>query len=156
MGFSYSLVRARCMHLTTITIDQVFSVERRSGKQGRYTELGFASDGHKYYSVHLPGWPNIEADVKITAFLERQDDWESLQGWLNHASGEIVSPARAKWIFFLVAGFFLTTGVSVAWNDAAPFLLYFVFVVPCGCMLRRAIQIRSKLLSLTSNSTRPR
>lgn len=140
------------MHLTTVRIDRVFSVERRSGRQGKYTEFGFASATSRHYSVNVPGWPAIEAGMEISALLARHGDWESLQGWVNHTSGEVVAPGRGLWIFLLVGGFLLTFSTATAWGNASPFLLYFFFVLPCAFMLFRAIRVRTALETLIAAS----
>ncbi|MET3131348.1 hypothetical protein AAKU55_001610 [Oxalobacteraceae bacterium GrIS 1.11] len=91
--------------------------------------------------------------MEMTVFLEREGDWESLQGWANHTSGEVISPARGILIVPLVGGFLMATGAAIGWGNAATFLPYFFVALPCGYMLFRACRVRKALVALTANSS---
>jgi|EndMetStandDraft_4_1072995.scaffolds.fasta_scaffold681163_2 hypothetical protein len=62
------------MHPTTLRIEKIFTVERRRGRNDRYTEFGFASGDTRHYSICAPGWPTIEEGMEITALLQKQGD----------------------------------------------------------------------------------
>ncbi|WP_300755249.1 hypothetical protein [Janthinobacterium sp.] len=94
--------------------------------------------------------------MEVTAILEREGDWATLQGWVNHTSGELVSPSRGDWIFQLVAAFLLASWVSIAWCQFSPLLLFLLYGMSCAWMLRRAYRVRAALEAVLENRTTAR
>jgi len=140
------------LYPVTVTIDRVFSVAYRWSKPGPRTEFGFASGNKRYYGLELPGKPAIEAGMQVTAILEKDGDWNSLQGWLNHTTGEVVSPSRAGPMFQLAIC--LVIGGSVCTSlDNVLLILFFLFTLIgaalCGSMLLRAHRANKALAALS-------
>lgn len=83
-------------HVNTpvVTFDRVFDIQRRAGSrfQQQHTQFSFSSNGTPHYSVSVHGWPTVAEGMTITALLREADNWQSLAGWVNHQSGEIVAP----------------------------------------------------------------
>lgn len=145
------------MYPVTVTIDRVFSIARRrvyngpSGHGGPTTEFGFASGTKRYYGLTLPGWPAIEAGMTVTAILEKEGDWNSLQGWFNHATGELVSPSRANHVLQLLVCGVLGYSVCDSLDNAvsiAIFLFCSAIVLLSGSMLWRTHRAIKALASL--------
>lgn len=87
--------------------------------------------------------------MEITAILEREGDWASLRGWLNHTTGEVVAPTRGDLIFQLLVSFLMAGSVSIAWGEAGPLLIFLLYGLPLGYFLWRANRVRKALAALT-------
>jgi len=87
------------MPLETVDIDRVFGVTRTSQNRRRVTLFGFDSEHRKEYSVTAPGTPRIESGMTITAYLAETGNWQTLVGWRDQDSGEIVCESEANSIF---------------------------------------------------------
>lgn len=139
------------MYPATVTIDRVFSVAYRWGNPGPRTEFGFASGNKRYYGLELPGKPAIEAGMQVTAILEKEGDWSSLQGWLNHTTGELVSPSRAGHVFQLLVCAVIGSSVITSLDNAmsiAILLFLSVIALLSGSMLWRAHRATKALAAL--------
>ncbi|KQZ42288.1 hypothetical protein [Duganella sp. Root1480D1] len=131
-------------------MDRVFTMARNNHKGDRYTEFGFEAAGRKYYAVEVPGWPQIEAGMTVTALLERQDDWGSVCGWVNRQTGEITAPATGQWFFMLAGSTLMVVATAASWRDAEALLLLIpvwliclLHIVPRR-KIRRALDTLSK------------
>jgi hypothetical protein len=82
------------MHTETITIERVFDVQRRRASRyaPRRTDFSFEANGVKRYAVQVPGWPSLDAGSRLTVVLGSAGNWQSLAGWMNHSTGEVVLP----------------------------------------------------------------
>lgn len=139
------------MYPATVTIDRVFSVAYRWGNPGPRTEFGFASGNKRYYGLELPGRPAIEAGMQVTAILEKEGDWNSLQGWFNHTTGELVLPSRAGHVFQLLVCFMLCRGLCSSLYQPFAILLITIFLLIAllsGSMLWRAHRAIKALAAL--------
>ena len=139
------------MYQATVTIDRVFSVAYRWGNPGPRTEFGFASGNKRYYGLELPGKPAIEAGMQVTAILEKEGDWSSLQGWFNHTTGEVVSPSRGGHVFQLLVCFMLVRGLFSSLYQPFAILLITIFLLIAllsGSMLLRAHRAQKALAAL--------
>ena len=87
------------MPLETVRLNRVFGVVQTSQNRRLVTLFGFESASHKEYSVAAPGRPRIESGMTITAYLTKADDWETLIGWRDHETGEIVCQPEGEPIF---------------------------------------------------------
>ncbi|MDR0775355.1 MAG: hypothetical protein LBE81_01775 [Azonexus sp.] len=74
----------------TITFDRVFDIQRAI--KPKQTLFGFQSRNIRQCGVTVPGWPEIEAGMTVTCLLSEADNWQTVQGWKNHATGEVVGP----------------------------------------------------------------
>lgn len=102
------------LHPTTVVFDDVSGVVVARGS----TFFNFASRGEHQYNVQILGWPRIRKGMKVTALLEEPGNWQTLKGWIDHESGQIVgvTPPRAALgglLFFLVL-FLGSSGLAVA------------------------------------------
>ena len=139
------------MYPVTVTIDRVFSVAYRWGNPGPRTEFGFSSGNKRYYGLELPGKPAIEAGMQVTAILEKEGDWSSLQGWFNHTTGELVSPPRANHVLQLLVCGVLGSSVITSLDNAMSiviFLFLSAIALLSGSMLWRAHRAIKALAAL--------
>lgn len=81
------------MQQITLTFERIFDVYRHPDAGGcrKHTLFGFTANGKAEYGVTVPGWPPLEPGQTITALLDRNDDWQTLLGWVDHATGEITA-----------------------------------------------------------------
>ena len=111
------------MHIETITMDRVFDIQRRDTSPTAYsrTDFSFESDGRKHYAVQVPGWPRIEAGDRLTVVLGKAGDWQTLAGWKNHSTGEVLLPDMGRTVLKIVHGAFLTLmGVILFSTSSTP------------------------------------
>jgi hypothetical protein len=87
------------MELVTVTFDRVFDVVS-VGRPPR-TEFGFQAGSLVKYAVPAPGAPAVAAGMTVTAVLRRPGDWQSLLGWVDHASLEISAASVAHPLIWL-------------------------------------------------------
>jgi hypothetical protein len=87
------------MQIETIVLARVFDVQRKEASRysPRRTDFSFeAANGMKRYAVQAPGWPAIEPGHRLTVVLERAGNWQTLAGWKNASTGEIVLPETGR------------------------------------------------------------
>lgn len=91
------------MQRITITIDRVFDITTgvSRGKQP-CTFFSFQSGQASEYGVALPGEPTLVNGMTVSAFLEENDNWQTLLGWVNHGTGEIVCWSRGSNVLFFL------------------------------------------------------
>jgi hypothetical protein len=65
------------------------------------TFFNFISGTTRQYAVPAPGKPTIQAGMIVTAYLREDGNWQTLVGWKNHTSNEVVVESRAYETFFL-------------------------------------------------------
>jgi hypothetical protein len=89
------------MHVVTVTFEKIFDLHRwdRSKYVPRHTAFGFVANGESRYSVSVVGWPTIEVGTTVTAFLGEEGNWQSLVGWVNHQTREVVIPNYQRSIY---------------------------------------------------------
>ncbi len=90
------------MPLETVRLDRVFGVVQTSQNRKVVTLFGFESANRREYSVAAPGKPRIESGMTITAYLKEVGNWQTLIGWRDHKSGEIVCEPEGGPIFLCV------------------------------------------------------
>lgn len=84
---------------------QVLHVQRKSAFEAtpKRTVFGFiGKDGYTPY-VTVPGHPRIEPGMRVLAFLRKENDWQTLLGWRDLATGELVAP-ELKWFLGRLVG----------------------------------------------------
>ena len=132
------------MHPTYVKIVRVFPLLRTNYRGQKSTQFGFATETKRYYDLHINGWPVIEAGMKMTAILEKPGDWQSLQGWVNHTSGEVAAPTRGNWIFQLTVSSLMSIIICSSWSSLHPLIMlvriscsaWAFCVEPTGCTRR--------------------
>ncbi|TGP40320.1 hypothetical protein EN871_29310 [bacterium M00.F.Ca.ET.228.01.1.1] len=90
------------MPLETVRLDRVFGIVQTSQNRELVTLFGFESGNRKEYSVAAPGKPRIESGMTITAYLAQTGNWQTLIGWRDHETGEIVFKPAGGSIFVCV------------------------------------------------------
>jgi len=87
------------MPLETLRLDRVFGVVQTSNRRRYVTLFGFESGNLKEYSVEVFGTPRVESGMTITAYLAEAGNWQTLEGWRDHETGEIVcEPETGPWL----------------------------------------------------------
>lgn len=89
--------------------------------------------------------------MEVTAILEKEGDWSSLQGWRNHATGELVSPSRAAHVLPLLISGFIGGSACTSLDNAmsiAIVLFCLVIAMVSGSMLWRAHRAVKALAAL--------
>jgi len=126
------------MKAEIVTFEHVFDLHHRRTKEGQFTQFSFVAQGKTHYAVLVPGWPQIGVGMTVTVLLQAPGDWRVLRGWLNHQTGECVSPTcdtefifsvvyAAICVLALLPGLGANVGelaVSVPWLTSATSLLF--------------------------------
>lgn len=86
------------------------------------TFFGFEHGTLKKYGVPGPGRPTLREGSRVTALLRRPGNWQTLLGWYDHTSDEVVVESAAyEWfsvVWCLVAG-----AVVFRAREQSPFLV---------------------------------
>ncbi len=78
------------MQEVRIVLERVFDTHKKSSRSGfKYTTFSFESNGKRFFSVCISGWETIADGTEVIAILKRQNDWQSLAGWIVVPSGNI-------------------------------------------------------------------
>lgn len=118
------------MPLETVRFDRVFGVVHTSQNRRLVTLFGFESAGRKEYSVAVPGTPRVESGMTVTAYFEEADNWQTLIGWRDHETGEIVCVPDAEPLFMCVWSFgVLCVTVRGVWYGSALLSVIAAFAV---------------------------
>jgi hypothetical protein len=79
------------MPLLTVRLDRVFDVVHlSSGNEGAATMFSIEYGGQRHFGITLPGNVNCQDGMTVSAYLEREHDWQTLRGWRDHATGDVV------------------------------------------------------------------
>jgi membrane glycosyltransferase len=78
------------MPLVTVRLERVFDVVHLCGEGEDSTLFSIECEGRWHVGIMLPGRLTFQDGMIVTAFLERENDWQTLRGWRDHASGELV------------------------------------------------------------------
>jgi hypothetical protein len=90
------------MEQVTVTFDRVFDVVRNVQRNRVLcTEFGFQFGGLRKCGVAVPGSPEIEEGITVTAILRKPENWQTLMGWVNHKTGEVVCKSPASEIGYV-------------------------------------------------------
>jgi hypothetical protein len=82
-------IRKMKLYRVTATIGDVSGVVTTRTRYGPYTEFNFTADGQRQYAVQMRGTVRVENGMTVTAVLRDPNNWQTLEGWLNHQSGRI-------------------------------------------------------------------
>jgi hypothetical protein len=89
------------MPLVTVCFNQVFDLVSGMARRKEVTFFSFKSDTTQQYAVPAPGKPKIEAGMTVTAYLQEEGNWQTLVGWRDHASNDVVIESNAYEMFLL-------------------------------------------------------
>jgi hypothetical protein len=86
------------MERVAVTFEKVLHVRRvaPSHAAARHTVFSFITNGRIVQDVPAPGWPRLASGSRVMAVLREQDDWQSLVGWVNLETGEVVAPSPGR------------------------------------------------------------
>jgi hypothetical protein len=91
------------MQRITVTIDRAFDISTGQMRDRQpCTLFSFQSGSTRQFGVAVPGKPAIRDGMVVSALLREADNWQTLLGWVDHGTGEIVCQSRAQSVFFLV------------------------------------------------------
>ena len=162
------------MHAVTVTFERIFDLQRHEASKScpKHTTFGFVSGGEPHYAVSVPAWPTFEVGITVTVLLRKEGNWQSLTGWVNHQSGEVITPnyqrstfyallsaalALFSWIGFMGASSSIsaTGGRFFAGTFISLFAAIFIILARQGCRQRRdAFSIRATTIPQSSNEIR--
>ncbi|HMS28026.1 MAG TPA: hypothetical protein PKC80_11735 [Burkholderiaceae bacterium] len=141
------------MPLITVHLDRVFDIVHTMHNRKPVTNFGFESEGVKHYSVPGPGKLNIQAGVTLTVFLRKANNWQTLLGWYDHSSREVVIESGSYEWFFIVWSIpiviFLTK--TFASHPVVSLLLLFglsLWVLHCAASIRTLTKAKNQLVAL--------
>ena len=108
-------------HAVTVTFENIGGVVIQRDRNGAArTSFNVTVAGKRQYAVQMRGEPRLENGMVVTAALRDTDNWQTLVGWLNHATGEICgidSPARSFASF--VIALLISVLLSIRWLGEA-------------------------------------
>lgn len=105
------------MHLVTVRFDRVFDIVHQTHRKRLCTFFSFQHGEALRFGVCIPGTPRLEPGMVVTACLLKQDDWQTLAGWIDHASGRTVADSPALGIGVLLT----SIGITTVWfNQGMP------------------------------------
>jgi len=108
------------MHHIRITFSQIADVVRtdepstRSSVGARRTSFRFADALGRWHETSIQGHPRVQPGMSVVAVLARAEDWGSLIGWVDQATGEIAGPEPVRLPIALVALFSGCAGCILA------------------------------------------
>jgi hypothetical protein len=82
-------IRKVKLYRVTAKIDDVSGVVTTRTRYGAYTAFNSTIDGQRQYAVQLLGTVRVESGMIVTAVLRDPNDWQTLEGWIDHQSGRI-------------------------------------------------------------------
>ena len=89
----------------TVTPEDSEEVVVQKDKGGARTSFNVTVAGKRQCAVPMRGEARLESGMVVTAVLRDTENWQTLVGWLNQATGEIYgvdSPAKSFWSFVTV------------------------------------------------------
>lgn len=103
------------MQQVTVTFDLIFDLRRHNGSLFRpwCTTFSFTTEGVTRRDLSVPGWPALHVGQTVLALLRKDGDWQSLIGWIDLDTGEVIRPRhehlqrRALWLALGVGGLVL-------------------------------------------------
>lgn len=103
-------------HAMTVTLENISGIVAEKDRYGKNTvrvAFNVTVAGKRHYAVQISGSPRLEDGMVVTAVLRDVENWQTLAGWLNHATGEICgvdSPGHhVPWcVFNVVLGVLLS------------------------------------------------
>ncbi|WP_168789196.1 hypothetical protein [Paraburkholderia aromaticivorans] len=104
-------------HAVTVTLENIGGIVAQKDKNGARTvrtAFNVTVAGKRQYAVQIAGAPRLENGMVVTAVLRDTENWQTLAGWLNHATGEICGvESPGKSLFLCLFGFLLSVLFTV-------------------------------------------
>lgn len=79
-------------HAITVTLENIGGIVEQKDRYGVGTvrvAFNVTIEGKRQYAVQIAGAPRLDNGMVVTAVLRDTENWQTLVGWLNHATGEI-------------------------------------------------------------------
>ncbi|WP_139220061.1 hypothetical protein [Collimonas sp. OK412] len=95
------------MPLTTVRFDRVFDIVVSTKDRKPVTFFSFESNGARQFAVPAPGKPDLRTGAVVTAYLGDEGNWQTLLGWKDHATGELIIESAVPEIFVVIVSIFL-------------------------------------------------
>ncbi|MDR8397475.1 MULTISPECIES: hypothetical protein [Paraburkholderia] len=79
-------------HAVTVTLENIGGIVVVKDKYNSTTQgvtFNATIAGKRQYAVVMRGNPRLDNGMVVTAVLRDPENWQTLAGWLNHATGEI-------------------------------------------------------------------
>lgn len=111
------------MHIETVTIDRIDWVSRETFKWNRHTHLSFRLPGGTPQTWTIPGWPEVQEGMTVTAVLKQPltaRRSNQVLGWKSRADGSLAFVAVGGMaVFYTVFSFLAGTLFLRAYLDPA-------------------------------------
>jgi hypothetical protein len=148
------------MQLVTIKFDHVFDVVKSGNRSEVHTYFSFESDGIRQYGAKVQGHPTIKDGMTVTALLSAEGNWQSIVGWLDHGTGEILFDGWGYSVFIAVISLIFSGLVAIGFLKSSehqigwPVLVIAIGLITfAGVNLLRTWKEWRTLKALTRNST---
>lgn len=125
------------MQTLLVTFDELLHVHRNAATQSmpKHTVFSFISNFQYTPYVSVPGFPRLEPGMQVAVMLREENNWQTLMGWRDMNTGDLVAPDPSwhRWRLVFICGwavlaiFCLLDGIT----DLGPqsFLIMFVVVI---------------------------
>lgn len=133
------------MPLVTVRLDRVFDVVYSSQKNnGHMTNFSIECDGHRHFALVLPGRLTFRDGMTVTAFLERENDWSTLQGWRDHATNEVIYQSSLRALIPIPFAIVLVCGAVMEASEEP--LLSLLMVLAAVALVAGTVHIQRERL----------
>lgn len=144
-----------------MTFDRVFDIVRdgRDADREPSTLFSFQSGNRCEYGVAVPGEPEIFDGMTVTAILGTAGNWQTLMGWVNHATGELTCKASSIFAVFVAIPFVIAALTLIKTHAfAGGVMLLFSSALMFWTVREtyRREQVRSKLEELVNQTLNKR
>jgi cation transport ATPase len=145
------------LHQETVTFDRVFDIVRSGqGDDNEPSTLFSFQSGSRYeYGVAVPGEPEISDGMTVTVILGRAGNWQTLMGWVNHATGELTCKANKMLAIFVAIPFVIAAIALIkthAFAGGAMLLFFILLLLGAAWEAYRVDQARTKLEVLVNQT----
>jgi len=103
------------LRVVTLTLERVFDIVPPQGRDP-CTHFGFESQGRRHFNLELQGRPRLEPGMRVTAVILVRGGGLRLQGWVDHATGQLEQRSFRNDEMLLLMGLALASmsGVMIA------------------------------------------
>ncbi|RKP47815.1 hypothetical protein D7S86_22950 [Pararobbsia silviterrae] len=110
-----------------MTFDDVSQVAFSASRFGVFTAFNFVAGGRHEYAVQMRGKVRVAKGMTVTALLTEACNWQTVTGWVDHATGRIVG-VPPIWVSRCAGLLFCALFVSIAllgttFRGAGPFAI---------------------------------
>lgn len=85
------------LNFEIVTFERIFDVQRKFPvKYSKSTLLSFEDKGRSHYALEAYGWPNLREGDCVALAMRELGNTQTLVGWKNITSGELVIPSATR------------------------------------------------------------